>query len=496
VTGHPDRTTDVLLAHSYFLLYDPKQVRKMRPYPPLATLITASVLRGLGLEVGLFDAMLSPGVEEFVERVERERPPVVAILEDNFNFLTKMCTTRMRDAAFEMIRTARSCGSFVVVNGSDMSDVPQQYLEAGAHAVIIGETEITLPRILEARDRARPLTEVRGLVLEGRNEHDPDEASAELVRTPPRPFVQDLESLPLPAWDLIDVERYREAWVEAHGRLSWNMVTTRGCPYGCNWCAKPLYGQRYAQRKAEAVADELAKLVAEVNPDHVWFGDDIFGLTPRWIEDFASALEARSVRVPFTIQTRPDLIKESASTALARAGCEEAWIGVESGAQSVLDAMDKRTKIDDIRRVTRLLERAGVRPSWFLQLGYPGEDWPEILSTRDLVREEAPWDVGVSVSYPLPGTAFHERVAEELSEKTNWTDSNDLAMLFNGTFTTAFYRLVRDLLHDEAVVARLEDDDDRADRLAILDRRWQKLGEDLERHRSSDPTSLGRSAAS
>ncbi len=115
------RSLDVLVAHSYFLYYDSKQVRKMRPYPPLATLITAAVLRERGLEVGLFDAMLAPGVEEFVDRVKRERPLVVAILEDNFNFLTKMCTTRMREAAFEMIGAGRDVGAFVVVNGSDPS---------------------------------------------------------------------------------------------------------------------------------------------------------------------------------------------------------------------------------------------------------------------------------------------------------------------------------------------------------------------------------------
>jgi anaerobic magnesium-protoporphyrin IX monomethyl ester cyclase len=494
--GRADRTPDVLLAHSYFMYYDPKQVRKMRPYPPLATLITASVLRRHDLEVELFDAMLSPGVEEFVELVENRPPPVVAILEDNFNFLTKMCTTRMRDAAMEMIAAASGSGSFVVVNGSDPSDVPQRYLEAGADVVIVGETEITLPELLDARDEGRPFEGISGLILPGSENGGPASSGESIVRTPSRPFIRDLETLPLPAWDLVDVERYRNAWVEAHGRLSWNMVTTRGCPYGCNWCAKPLYGQRYAQRDASEVADEMERLAAEVGPDHVWFADDIFGLTPRWIEDFADELEQRSVRIPFTIQTRPDLIKDAASSALARAGCEEAWIGVESGAQTVLDAMDKRTKVEDVRAVTRLLERSGVRPSWFLQLGYPGEDWPEIIATRDLVREEAPWDVGVSVSYPLPGTAFHARVAEELSEKTNWVHSNDLAMLFHGSFTTDFYRLVRTLLHDEAIVARLEDEGERRRGLADLDQRWEDLEADLGRYRSADPTTIRRAAGS
>ncbi len=351
--------------------------------------------------------------------------------------------------------------------------------------MIVGETEITLPRLLEARDRGRPLEEVRGLILSATGS-DP----GEIVRTPPRPFVEDLESLPLPAWDLVDVERYRQAWVEAHGRMSWNMVTTRGCPYVCSWCAKPLYGQRYAQREPLAVADEMEQLVAAVNPDHVWFADDIFGLSIRWIEAFSNSLVERGVRVPFTAQSRADLMSETVCRALARAGCEEVWLGVESGAQSVLDAMDKGTTIDAVRSATRLLALSGVRPSWFLQLGYPGEDWPEILATRDLVREEAPNDIGVSVSYPLPGTNFHAWVADELSDKTNWDHSDDLAMLFQGAFSTELYRKVRDLLHEESVVARIEDEGDRAGRQGDLDQRWRDLEGDLDGYRSVSPTTI------
>jgi len=483
--GFRNPAPDVLLAHSYFLSYDPKQVRKMRPYPPLATLITASVLREQGQEVELFDAMLSPGVDEFKSLLEARQPAVVSILEDNFNFLTKMCTTRMRDAALEMIGEAHRAGAFVVVNGSDSSDVPQLYLEAGANAVIVGETEITLPRLLEARDHRRPFNEIRGLVLAG-----PGDNPGELIRTPPRPFVKDLESLPLPAWDLVDVERYRQSWTEAHGRLSWNMVTTRGCPYVCSWCAKPLWGQRYAQRDPVSVADEMERLAADVRPDHVWFADDIFGLSTRWLEDFSATVFERGVRVPFTIQSRPDLMDEAAGRALARAGCEEAWMGVESGSQSVLDAMDKGITIDTVRSATRHLKDAGVRPSWFLQLGYPGEDWREILATRDLIRDEAPHDIGVSVSYPLPGTTFHARVAHELSDKTNWTHSDDLAMLFQGAFTTELYRKVRDLLHDEAIVARGEDEAGRTHRQQQLTQRWNALGDTLDQHRSASPTTL------
>ncbi len=461
----------VLLAHSCFLAHDPKQLRKMRPYPPLATLLAASVVRRTGREVALFDAMLSAGEEEFEADLARVAPRVVAILEDNFNFVTKMCTQRSREASVRLIRSAKAAGARVAVNGSDASDDPAFYLDVGADAVILGETERTIVDLLDAWDRSpdADLSEIAGLALPAGAVRA---AGSAPTRTPPRPFVADLDALPLPAWDLVDVERYRKAWTEAHGRLSWNMVTTRGCPYRCNWCAKPLYGVRYAQRSPELVAAEMKLLKETVAPDHVWFADDIFGLSHRWTEQFAEEVRERDASIPFTIQSRVDLMSPTAVEALRRAGAEEVWMGVESGAQSILDAMDKGTTIAQVRGATRRLKEAGIRASWFLQLGYPGETWAEILATRELVREERPSDVGVSVAYPLPGTVFHERVKSQLGERSHWRDSDDLAMMFEGTYSAPFYKRVRDLLHAEAALGAIPPSETIGRRRRNLDAAW------------------------
>jgi len=436
----------VLLAHSYFLAYDAKQTRKMKPYPPLATLIAASVLRQRGVEVFLFDAMLAAGDEEFERVIHDVEPSIVGILEDNFNFLTKMCTTRMREAAFRMIGAARAAGCRVAVNGSDASDRLDLYLGAGADAVVLGETERSFPELVAAwtAPAKTDLRMLRGLALPG--------PAGTVHRTPPQSFVEDLDALPLPAWDLVDLPRYRKAWNATHGRLSWNVVTTRGCPFHCNWCAKPLYGTRYAQRSPAGVAEEIRLLKEQVAPDHIWFADDIFGLTPRWIESFAEEITRRDARLPFMMQSRVDLMTPSAVAALAEAGAEEVWMGVESGSQRILDAMEKGTRVDQVRRATRLLRQHGIRPAWFLQLGYPGEEWGDLLLTRELLRAERPDDIGVSVSYPLPGTAFYERVRSQLGTRTNWSDSDDLAMMFEGTYSGDLYRKVRDLLHAEALL--------------------------------------------
>jgi radical SAM superfamily enzyme YgiQ (UPF0313 family) len=142
---------------------------------------------------------------------------------------------------------------------------------------------------------------------------------------------------------------------------------------------------------------------------------------------------------------------------LKAAGCAEVWMGVESGSQAVLNAMDKGLTLSSVRAARRLLKEAGIRACFFLQLGYPGETWAELQETIAFVRETRPDDVGISFSYPLPGTVFYEQVQEQLGQKRNWTDSDDLCIMFTAGYTTDFYRTVRDALHAEVDAWRLHD---------------------------------------
>jgi anaerobic magnesium-protoporphyrin IX monomethyl ester cyclase len=461
----------VLLAHSFFLKDDHKQLARMTPYSPLSTLIAAAMLRDQAHAVSIFDATFANGVEDFETALDTYRPRIVAIMEDNFNFLTKMCTVRRRDATMAMIRAARARDCSVAVNGPDSTDQPALYLAAGAHTVLLGEGESALTELADAwrTDPNTDLTGIAGLILLG-----PD---GNLVKRP-RPHLRALDKLPMPAWDLMDANNYRKPWKTKHGYFSWNVATSRGCPYACNWCAKPTFGRGYEQRSARSVAEELRLLKGTIAPDHIWFSDDIFGLTTEWLRDFAAEVERLDARTPFMMQSRVNLMKRDAVAALAKAGADEVWLGVESGSQKILNAMDKGTCVEEVREATRNLKAKGIRTCWFIQLGYPGETWEDLTLTRDLIHQEMPDDIGVSVAYPLPGTRFHELVKAQLGERHNWEDSDDLAMLFQGTYDTQFYRLVRDILHDEVRLGRHDDC------------RWARLGHEGSRHQSENPVLL------
>ncbi|MCC7494401.1 MAG: radical SAM protein [Fimbriimonadaceae bacterium] len=482
---------DVLLASSYFLQLDPKQVRKMRPFPPLGTLYAAAVLRSAGYEVALYDAMLQPDEATFGPVLERARPRYVVFFEDSFNFLSKMCLTRMREATLAMAAQARAAGAVVLAAGSDASDRAELYLAGGVDYVLPGEADHTVRELLRALQQpGAPVAEVAGLVYQANG------AASAPQRTPAREPERHPDVFGEPAWDLVDIEAYRAVWRQHHGAFWLNLVSTRGCPFHCNWCAKPIWGQRYAMRSAAAVAAEMARLKRDFAPDHLWFADDIFGLRPAWVVDFAAAVQAQDAATPFTIQSRVDLMTPEAVTALAAAGCREVWLGAESGSQQVLDAMDKGTRLDDIRAARQRLRAAGIRACFFIQFGYPGETLADIQATVELVRECLPDDIGVSVSYPLPGTAFHERIAEQLHEKTNWVHSDDLAMLFAGAYETEFYRHLHTTLHHDLVVhqraatGRLAADD-----LARLAELWFELGRLEPQHHNRRARQLPAHAA-
>jgi anaerobic magnesium-protoporphyrin IX monomethyl ester cyclase len=434
---------DILLAHSYHLPYDPKQVRKMQPYPPLGTLYAATALQEHGLSVAVFDSMLQDPVSAFPEILKQHQPRILAIYEDDFNFLTKMCLTRMRDLAWQLAQAGRDAGAIVIAHGSDATDHAEDYLNNGADFVLVGEAEQSLVElcasILAGDVALANIPGVMRLDAEGNAVRSSVGSSRNL----------NWKNLPKPARELIDLTPYRDAWLSAHGHFSTNVVASRGCPYQCNWCAKPISGNKFQLRSPELVAAEICELKKVYGVQHIWFGDDIFALNQHWIQKFADRIEALDCKLPFKIQSRADLMSRETVAGLKRAGCTEVWMGVESGSQRVLDAMDKGLRIAEVEDARARLRDAGIRACYFLQFGYPGEHWDDIRQTIALVRDTRPNDIGVSFSYPLPGTVFFERVQAQIGSKRNWTDSDDLCLMFKAAYKDEFYLALRNALHAE-----------------------------------------------
>ncbi|MEI9811448.1 MAG: radical SAM protein [Acidobacteriota bacterium] len=407
----------IFLTHANHLYSDRKQVKKMQPYPPLQTLMVAALLRESGHEIVFFDCTFN---RDFLPALDACEPDLVAVIEDNFNFLTKMCLLENRKLACEMAQAARARRIPAIINSSDSTGNPAAYLAAGFTRILTGEIEDAIVRACAQGD----------------------------VPASSAP-VADLDALPLPAWNLLDAGPYRRAWLEAHGYFSINLAASRGCPYQCNWCSKPIHGNSYRTLSAARTAETIHQANQVLRPDRIWFADDIFALSPRWATEFAGEMTRRGTRVPFKMQSRCDLMTRPTVAALAKAGCAEVWMGAESGSQRVLDRMEKGLRVEQIGAACANLRRHDIRACLFLQFGYLGEEWDDIEATIQMVRDVRPDDIGVSVSYPLPGTRFHQIVQQQRTGELHWSDSADLAMTYNGAFSSDFYRALSEALHLE-----------------------------------------------
>lgn len=480
---------DVLFTHSYFYKMDAKQWQNQTPFLPLGTIYAASLLRENNFNVSLFDVGLKDNSQEIKSVLVKEKPAFLVIYDDGFNYLTKMCLTNMREACFEMIKLGKEQGCTVIISSSDSTDHAKEYLQKGADFIIYGEGESTLLELItylsekdvghkDARHKTystlnttiissdpktsgeksqtqlcdfATLREINGIIYK---DITPEVSGSldiiSVTKTKPRKNLKSLDELPFPAWDLVDINSYKEIWKNSKQSFALNLATTRGCPYHCNWCAKPIYGQRYNSHSPKRVVEMIAYLSKNHQVNRFWMCDDIFGLKPNWVQEFRDLLKKEHLKISYYIQSRADLLlKEDTINALVESGLEEVWIGAESGSQKILDAMDKGTTIAQIEESTKLLQSKGVKVAFFIQYGYLGETKEDINKTIALIKRLKPDNIGVSVSYPLPETPFYEKVKDQLKDKTNWKDSDDLALLFKGTFNQEYYRKLQRYTHKE-----------------------------------------------
>lgn len=430
----------ILFTHSYFYRFDAKQWKAKQPYPPYGTIYAASYLRENGFNVSLFDTNLKKSTDEIIPVIKKEQPQYLVIYDDGFNYLTKMCLTNMRRAAFRLSEIGKQNGCTVLISSSDSTDHYDMYLDKGADYILLGEAEETLKELLTMLERGnKEIKNIPGIVYKD---------NGKLINTGRREIINDLDSLPLPAWDLVDMNSYKKIWLDNHGYFSLNIATTRGCPFKCNWCAKPIYGNRYNSRSPENVVGEIEYLLNNYSPHHFWVCDDIFGLKPGWVQHFRDLVSEKNLKFKYKIQSRVDLLlQEDTIDALADSGAQTVWVGAESGSQKILDAMDKGTTTEQIAEATKLLKKKGIQTAFFLQFGYLGETKEDIKKTIDMILKLMPDDIGISVSYPLPGTKFYDKVKDELKTKTNWTDSDDLAVMFKSTYSPQYYKKLHRYVH-------------------------------------------------
>jgi radical SAM superfamily enzyme YgiQ (UPF0313 family) len=412
---------DLLLTHGYFLEEDPKELQIMKPYAPLGLLYLSSHLRARGFDVEIYDSTFGSRAELF-RILETERPATLGIYA---NLMT-------RANVIAILRHAAACGWRVIVGGPEPANYPEQYLEAGADIVVKGEGELALAAIL----RGEALDTIAGLVYPG-------------GATGPARQLADLDAQPWPDRERIDIPRYLRAWRERHGVGSVSVITARGCPYHCRWCSHSTYGNTHRRRSAVNVVDEIEWILGRYQPEQIWLADDVFTIHHGWLDQYASEMKRRGLRIPFECITRADRMNARVAAQLAELGCYRVWIGSESGSQRLLDAMRRGVRVDQVRDAVSQLKANGILTGMFFMWGYEGEEFADIEATYEHVQACKPDVFFTTISYPIKGTPYYDEVAPKLVQLGTWQTSTDRDIKIRGRHSRRYYQFADQLLRSQ-----------------------------------------------
>lgn len=426
---------DILLTHGYFLGLDPVEGQVMRPYPPLGLLYLSAYLKARGRSVVVFDSTFSTP-RKLADFLHETRPRRLGLYA---NLMT-------RPRIVELIGVASGLGIPVVVGGPDASGNVEEYLREGASVVVRGEGEATLSELLEGWTGDAPPIGVAGSSVR---------RGSLIQHAPDRPLIPSLDGHPWPDREAIPLEPYLETWRKHHGYGSISLITARGCPFTCRWCSRAVYGESHRRRPVGDVVDEIDHIQKRYAPERLWFVDDVFTIHKGWTLEFAAKMKARGLRIPFECISRAERVDAEVADALVALGCFRVWIGSESGSQRILDAMDRRVKVERVRQATALLRSKGIEVGFFIMVGYEGEEDQDLRATVEHIRMSAPDLVLTTTSYPIRGTEYAADVGARAINPRAWAVASDRETLIRGRRSPRYYDAARAWIENDALSYRL-----------------------------------------
>ena len=415
----------LLLTHCYFISEDAREQQVMRPYVPLGLLYISAWLEKHHAEHEVFDTTFS-SFEKLTSFIDNMQPDVIGIY---VNLMTKLNVLKL----ITYIRKEKDLQHIkIILGGPEVRNNAQQFLNHGADYLVLGEGEESfyeLFRFLEEYPTQIP-DQIKGICFL---------RNGEMVSAPPREKIKDIDVLPAPNRKKVDLQLYLEAWKNKHGKNAISVSTMRGCPYTCKWCSRAVYGLSYRRRSAALVADELLSIRDQYHPDTIWFVDDVFTVSHKWMKEFAAAVKEKNIHLPYECITRADRLNEEVIKLLKESGCFRVWIGAESGSQKIIDAMDRRVDVEQVREMIQLTKRYGIETGTFIMLGYPGETEADIEETIYHLKASNPDHFTITIAYPIKGTELYTEVESDFTEPLPWDHSTDRDIDFKRTYSRKYY---------------------------------------------------------
>jgi len=429
----------ILLTHAYYLSDDPVEQAVMKPYVPLGILYLSAWMEQAGIEHDVFDSTFESPENQWQEIV-RQRPDIIGIY---VNLMTRKNVLRLMN---RIRATTETKHIKIILGGPEVRNHAEQFLNYGSDFLVLGEGEVSFLALVESIRDNTPQELVQGIVFKN--------SLGEIIFTSEREKIKSLDLLPEPNRKKVNLQLYLDAWKKRHGKNAISISTMRGCPYTCKWCSRAVYGLSYRRRSPEKVVEEIQHIYAQYQPDTLWFVDDVFTISHKWLEEFSQLVQKLPIRIQFECITRADRMNEHVVSLLKKCGCFRVWIGAESGSQRIIDAMDRRVDVQAVRDMIRLTQRYGMEAGTFIMLGYPGETESDILETAAHLKTAIPNHFTITTAYPIKGTELYTEITSAITNMPEWSKGSDREIKFKRTYPEKYYPYAVRYVANEVAYAR------------------------------------------
>ena len=415
----PSSLTGVTFIYPYFRCKDP--VEKL--FPPLGISYLASQLKERGIPVTVEDCTFET-FDEVVNRIAESRPAIIGI---------SIMVTMSRNA-FDLLKELQErLPGTLFVAGGPLPTVNPAMFAGRFDMVFCGEGDVTFPRFCQ------------DYLSSGSSPNDlktPDPASypglyinkdGQVRSSPPVHLSSEiLDRLPLPDRSGFDHSQYQSAMEKNTGLKQTSLIITRGCPFSCDFCSKPVWGDLFRKPPLKKVFREIEE-IRSLGYTSIWIADDCFTLDSEYLTTFCREMIRRGVPVGWTCLSRVDRLTPDLVDLMKRAGCIRVYLGLESGSNETLRLMNKRVTVEQGIRAVHLFSKAGIGTAGFFLVGYPKETIESIEKTFALVLVLPLNEAWFTIPLPLPGTPLFDRVAD-LRKWEDWEVSNQVKFVYPSEF--------------------------------------------------------------
>jgi anaerobic magnesium-protoporphyrin IX monomethyl ester cyclase len=397
--------TDVTLIYPYF---HPSVDTSIFRFPPLGLGYIAAYLRQKGITVEIVDCTFL-SQKQALKRVIDSKPKIIGI----------QSMYSMRKKSLELAKSLRGHCKLLVAGGALPTSEPRTFLN-DFDVVVIGEGEQTMLEIANQFKNGGILSQIKGVAFK-------DKDSGEIKLNPSRGLMEDIDKLPPPSRDLFENCSYQNYYAGKFGYKTTAIMTSRGCPFVCDFCSRPIFGNDFRARSASKVADEVEDAIF-LGYNRIWFADDCFTLNRKRLLEVCDEIINRGLKIEWECLSRVDTLDSETANKMKKAGCVRMFFGIESGNDSILKIMNKQITTKQAYIATQICKKQGIKAGAFFILGYPGENAKTILNTVKFASS-LPLDyLSFTLPYPIPGTPLFERLNGRLVSD-EWEEPKNIQMV-------------------------------------------------------------------